>query len=38
LTDLDNVTETIFNALGGTPRPSPQPSPLRGEGATGDLG
>ena|SRR5260221_5626537 len=32
LTDLDNVTETIFDALGGTARPSPQPSPLRGEG------
>jgi very-short-patch-repair endonuclease len=31
LTDLDNVTETIFEALAIT-RPSPQPSPLRGEG------
>ena len=37
LTDLDNVTETIFEALGGTSRPSPQPSPLWGEGATADL-
>jgi len=32
VTDLDNATETIFDALGGTARPSPQPSPLRGEG------
>ncbi len=29
LTDLDNVTEAIFDALNGNPRPSPQPSPLR---------
>jgi len=32
LTDLDNVTETIFEALNANSRPSPQPSPLRGEG------
>jgi len=29
LTDLDNVTEAVFDALNGNPRPSPQPSPLR---------
>jgi len=33
LTDLDNVTETIFEALNANSRPSPQPSPLRGEGS-----
>ena len=33
LTDIDNVTETIFEALNANPRPAPQPSPLRGEGA-----
>ena len=32
LTDLDNVTETIFAALCGAARTSPQPSPLGGEG------
>jgi len=33
LTDIDNVTETIFEALNANSRPAPQPSPLRGEGA-----
>jgi very-short-patch-repair endonuclease len=32
LTDLDTVTLTIYEALNGDSRPSPQPSPLRGEG------
>jgi very-short-patch-repair endonuclease len=43
LTDPDNVTETIFEALNANSRPSPQPSPLRGEGVSssrslGDFG
>jgi very-short-patch-repair endonuclease len=32
LTDVDNVTETIIEALNANSRPSPQPSPLGGEG------
>jgi len=32
MTDLDNVTETIFEALNANSRPTPKPSPRRGEG------
>jgi very-short-patch-repair endonuclease len=32
LTDLDSVTGTVFEELNGISRPSPQPSPRRGEG------
>src|SRR5260370_16996069 len=39
LTDLDNVTETIFYALAGTAPPSPHPSPPPRDGeATADPG
>jgi hypothetical protein len=34
LTDPDNVTKTIFQALSASSRPAPQPSPLRGEGVS----
>lgn len=34
-TDLDNVTETIYEALNANPRPAHRPSPRRGEGGSG---